>query len=102
MAPISEQSLLPTEDQDYRLQFDVNAPPPPPPPPPSIGSAAVKKTPPPPPPLPAPGAPGDPRMRYNPQLTEMDMDLSDDLDTADGLLNSKFSPTHLFGLYEWF
>ncbi|XP_019755927.1 uncharacterized protein LOC109534634 isoform X1 [Dendroctonus ponderosae] len=85
---ISEQSrsLLPTEDQDYRLQFDVNAPPPPPPPP-LISNTPIKKTPPPPPPLPAPGAPGDPRMRYNTQTTEMDMDLSDDLDNADGLLN---------------
>lgn len=76
------------KDQDYRLQFDLKAPPPPPPPPPSA-KTPVKRKPPPPPPLPAPGAPGDPRLRCagpSPRKNEFgddeDMDLSEDFENS--------------------
>lgn len=76
-------------DQDYRLQFNLELPPPPPPPP----KSPVKRRPPPPPPLPAPGAPGDPRLRFagqSPKKSDIvgddDMDLSDDLEASADLL----------------
>lgn len=78
------------KDQDYRIQFDMKAPPPPPPPPPTTpAKTPVKRKPPPPPPLPAPGAPGDPRLRCagrSPGKNEFgedeDMDLSEDFENS--------------------
>lgn len=88
--PPTDAPPLPSvnKDQDYRLQFDLKAPPPPPPPPPSA-KTPVKRKPPPPPPLPAPGAPGDPRLRCagpSPRKNEFgddeDMDLSEDFENS--------------------
>ncbi|KAL1512929.1 hypothetical protein ABEB36_002429 [Hypothenemus hampei] len=80
------------EDQDYRIHFNLKPPPPPPPPP----KSPLKKRPPPPPPLPIPGTPGDPRLRYNSQsprkgdiVGDVDMDLSDDLETPNLLSGGK-------------
>ncbi|CAG9762114.1 unnamed protein product [Ceutorhynchus assimilis] len=75
---------LPNKDQDYRVPFNVDPPPPPPPPP----KSPARRKPPPPPPLPAPGTPGDPRLRYaspkkvDNSSVEIDMDLSDDLEAG--------------------
>ncbi|XP_066142988.1 uncharacterized protein [Euwallacea fornicatus] len=93
LPPNEPPSSIPVvKDQDYRLPFNMTAPPPPPPPPIHQEKASTKRKPPPPPPLPASRSAGDPRLRYlgqSPRKSDfiggdVDMDLSDDLETILG------------------